>query len=110
MTKKQEEVVRPVGFRFDEAPASVNVKMESSGGFSVQLTLRDEDEFELMDRLTGIMEGLVAKGFKATASGVSRNISGEAKEEEYTGVAKELSASVHGENVYWEIKSPPRFP
>ena len=109
MTKKQEEVVRPVGFRFDEAPASVNVKMTSAGGFDVMLTLRDEDEFELMDRLTGIMEGLVAKGFKATVSGVSRNTSGGASEEEYTGTATELLAETREGKTYWTLKVAPAF-
>lgn len=79
-TKKEvEELTRQLGItaqQHSEAPASVNFKGITKGGFTCQWTLRDADELTLMNRQVAFMKilaegGVVPTGVPATAVSVN---------------------------------------
>ena len=54
---------------FSEAPASINIKTVSPGGFDVMVTIRDSDTSALMPRMLSALEWLSAQGFNPTTNG-----------------------------------------
>jgi hypothetical protein len=55
-----------VGYGFDEAPASFNIKAYNPDGFDVMLTLRSDNTGELLDRAGKALEWLKGHGFSPT--------------------------------------------
>lgn len=50
----------------EEAKASINTRFVSAQGFECQITLRDDDEKELVKRAAEVMQGILARGGKPT--------------------------------------------
>ena len=52
----------------EEAKASWNTRFVTSQGFDCQITLRDDDEKELVKRAAEVLQGILTRGGKPTVS------------------------------------------
>jgi hypothetical protein len=102
-----------------EAPASLNFFAITSKGWNIQITLRDDDELELLDRFAKLTQ--VLEGWEVSPGGNGRkpasapppptqeettsdNGGGDLVQETETFAAQRLIGATSGDKTYWKLR------